>query len=87
MAVETKYGQVLKIQSYQDRVMLSLLESKSVHIPLKVLWVSASQLNLKNSCIASKCSDAVNEGSLTITEDDKVKFKISHQNMLRKEFG
>ena len=86
MAVETKYGQVFKIQSHQNRVMLSLLESKSVHIPLKVLWVSASQLNL-NSCIASKCSDAVNEGSLTITEDDKVKLKISHQNMLRKEFG
>lgn len=86
MAVETKYGQVFKIQSHQNRVMLSLLESKSVHIPLKVLWVSASQLNL-NSCIASKCSDAVNEGSLTITVDDRVKLKISHQNMLRKEFG
>ena len=43
--------------------------------------------HLKNSCIASKCSDPVNEESLIITEDDKVKFKISHRNMLRKEFG
>ena len=37
------------IQSHQIHIMLSLLESKSVHIPLEVLWVSASQLNLRTS--------------------------------------
>ena len=47
MAVETKYGQVFTIQSHQIRMMLSLLESKSVHIHLEVLWVSVSQLNLR----------------------------------------
>lgn len=43
--------------------------------------------HLKNSCVASQCSDPVNEKSLIISEEDKLKLKISHRNMLRKEFG
>ena len=43
--------------------------------------------HLNNASIASKCSDPVNEESLIITEHEKVKLKISHRNMLRKEFG
>ena len=43
--------------------------------------------HLKNSCIAAKCSDSVNEKSLIISDIDKLKLKTSHRNMLRKEFG
>ena len=42
--------------------------------------------HLKSSCVASQCSDPVNEKSLIISED-KLKLKISHRNMLKKEFG
>ena len=43
--------------------------------------------HLKSSCVANQCSDPVNEKSLIISEEDKLKLKISHRNMLRKEFG
>ena len=38
--------------------------------------------HLKNSCVAIKCSDPVNEKSLIISDEDKLKLKISHRNML-----
>ncbi len=34
-----------------------------------------------------QCSDVVNKNNLTIGDDEKSKLKISHRNMLRKEFG
>ena len=43
--------------------------------------------HLKHSCVASQCSDPVNDKSLLVSDEDKLKLKSSHRNMLRKEFG
>ena len=43
--------------------------------------------HLKKSCVLVQCSNTISKDNFIVYDDEKLKIKFSHQNMLRKEFG
>ena len=43
--------------------------------------------HVRRACIAMQCSDPVSAKNLVISDEDRLRLKITHRNMLRKEFG